>query len=374
MVNEVDPIQEGLAVWRTVFANASNTSAYLTPAWTAAWLAEFASRLHPRQLVVSEASRGAAPLGTCLLTIRSDWRTGIPLRRAYLNTDGEPVADRAVIEHNAILAVTGHEEAVYAAVARHITHSPIDELVFSGANTLEIARLRRALPDWSLDVEWKDSPFVDLSRLREEGGDPLRSLSRNSREQLRRSIRQFERLGLLRLESVQDGAAEEAFNQLLDLHGRHWATRGEPGGFASPARRRFHANVIRSAGPSSNVHLLRIWCGEQLLGVLYNLVHGGRIAFYQSGFNYSIDPRFRPGLVGHHLATLHYLKAGYSEYDFLPSAPGDGRYKDSLSNAHRQLGTLLLRRPGWRTRYFNFLRRMKRITLPPISKPTDQTS
>lgn len=358
-VSEIDTGATGRAVWQEVFARASNRSPYLTPVWTASWLDVFASALHPRQLVFHNAN-GLA-VGTCLLTIRRDWRGGLPLRRGFINTDGEDAGDQSVIEHNAVLAAAGHEAEVYAALAGHLAQLPLDELRFSGAGQLEAERLQTALPDWSLDVEWKESPFVDLEAVRGAGGDYLAGLSRNRRHQMRQTLRRYEHLGALGVELAAPGDdATIALRELIQLHEARWSARNQSGGFASEARRRFHHRFVQAATMQGNAHLLRIRCGERLLGVLYSLVSDGRVALYQSGFDYAIDPKAQPGMACFSAAIMHYLQSGFAEFDFLPSAGGEGQYKYSLANATRPLGTLLVARPGWRNGYFNLLRSLRR--------------
>jgi hypothetical protein len=65
--------------------------------------------------------------------------------------------------------------------------------------------------------------------------------------------------------------------------------------------------------------------------------------------------------VVHHLAIGHYLQSGYTRYDFLPSAPGEGRYKISLAPDSQRLGTVLLQRPGWRRLWFDTARALRRV-------------
>ena len=58
--------------------------------------------------------------------------------------------------------------------------------------------------------------------------------------------------------------------------------------------------------------------GDRVAGYLYNFVHRGWVAAYQSGFDFGDDAdRLRPGLVSHALAIEHYRRAGVRVYDFL---------------------------------------------------------
>jgi CelD/BcsL family acetyltransferase involved in cellulose biosynthesis len=225
--------------------------------------------------------------------------------------------------------------------------------------------MQLALPRWHASVEWRVSPYVDFEGLRRDGTTYLAALSRNTREQLRRAVRHFERKGPLRIELPDSlETSLKAFVELQQLHAVYWNRRGKAGGFATPHRQSFHRRFISEGYANGRAQVLRVLCGDQLIGVLYNLAANGHVAFYQSGFKYDDDPRSRPGLVSHFLAIQHYFEAGMREYDFLPSGPGEGRYKSSLANASRRLGTLTLARPGWRREGVEALRRIKSIMSP----------
>lgn len=304
-------------------------------------------------------------MATCLFTERHIRKGPFRLRRGYLNTDGEDAKDGVVVEHNQLLTQAGVEQAAYEAFAKYAERSAIDELVLSGGTAWAIEAMQLALPRWHASVEWRVSPYVDLEALRRDGTPYLAALSRNTREQLRRAVRHFEKKGPLRIELPDSlEASLTAFVELQRLHAVYWNRRGNAGGFATPHRRSFHRRFISEGHANGRAQVLRVLCGDQLIGVLYNLTANGHAAFYQSGFLYDNDPKSRPGLVSHFLAIQHYFEAGMREYDFLPSGPGEGRYKTSLANASRRLGTLTLARPGWRRESVEALRRIKGIMSP----------
>jgi CelD/BcsL family acetyltransferase involved in cellulose biosynthesis len=216
------------------------------------------------------------------------------------------------------------------------------------------------LPTWSSHVDWRIAPYVDLEKLRDSGEGHLRSLSRNTREQLRRSLARYRERGELRVDvAATADEAEAMLAEMIRLHETRWKTRGSSGGFHGTLRRRFHAAFVREATAAGRVQMLRTSAGGETIGVLYNIVANGRVNFYQSGLRYEEQPHLKPGLVTHHLAIEHCLAAGMCEYDFLVSGPDDGRYKTSLARESRRLGWVQLRRPGWRRTYFDALRAVR---------------
>jgi CelD/BcsL family acetyltransferase involved in cellulose biosynthesis len=218
------------------------------------------------------------------------------------------------------------------------------------------------LPTWRADVEWRESPFVDLEKLRASGKGHLDTVSRNTREQIRRSLRRYADRGELTVTvATTPHEARQAFAEMVQLHEARWQAAGELGGFATSLRKQFHTAFVEHGAATGHMHLLRVHAGDHLLGVLYNLVANGQVCFYQSGLQYEADKQLKPGLAVHHLAIEYYLAHGYREYDFLPSEPGEGRYKLSLATSSRRLGTLRLQRPGLRRAYFDTARRVKRV-------------
>ncbi|TAL03450.1 MAG: GNAT family N-acetyltransferase [Rhodospirillaceae bacterium] len=187
----------------------------------------------------------------------------------------------------------------------------------------------------------------------EIGGDTLRAatnayltcLSSNSRQQIRRAIRLAEQHGPLRVvRAITQDDTANTFGELVRLHTAAWNKRkGLPGAFANSDQTQFVAALIDAGNASGRVDLLRIEAGTQTVGVLLNFVHRGEIYAYQSGFAYTDDNRFKPGLLCHSLAAAYYKLRGRRGYHFMAGA---SRYKDTLSNATETLYWLETRRGG----------------------------
>ena len=83
------------------------------------------------------------------------------------------------------------------------------------------------------------------------------------------------------------------------------------------------------------------------IAAAYNVVHGGRLQFYQSGRRVDVPKNVRPGIAMHALAIRTSIDAGLHEYDFLGGA---SRYKRDLALEARNLVTLRAIAPGLRAR------------------------
>jgi CelD/BcsL family acetyltransferase involved in cellulose biosynthesis len=154
--------------------------------------------------------------------------------------------------------------------------------------------------------------------------------------------------------------AESWLDELIALHDARWRAIGQEGAFASPKRRAFHFGFLRSAVPRNEAYVMRIRTGTQTVGVLYGILSHGLVNFYQSGFHTTGDPHLKPGLVSHCLAIRHFAAAGYREYDFLASAPGESRYKQSLATNQRDLHWLTLSRPSYKHDMLRIVRGARR--------------
>ncbi|MDB5394173.1 MAG: family N-acetyltransferase [Rhodospirillales bacterium] len=259
-------------------------------------------------------------------------------RPLLLGESGKPGLDEVFIEHNGLLLdrSAGDELArsCWAALgSRGEGGFRSTKWILSGVAQAALAALpgdrrmrvaaRRPAPYLDLAVLAADVPAID-------------QLSANTRQQIRRSLRAWEEIGPLRLEiAATHGAADAFLDALKDLHQRYWVSRGKPGAFAEPFFGHFHHGLIRRPSDAQSVDLIRVSAGEQTVGYLYNLVHDGWVAAYQSGFDFRPNAdRLRPGLVCHLMAIEHYRRAGAHRYDFLG---GEARYKRSFANAETEL-------------------------------------
>jgi hypothetical protein len=349
-------------VWNAVYQRMPDAGPYLAPLWAKTWVEVFGPRLEPHQFIVRDPD-GAA-IGTGLLTRTVRRHAMLAHSRLHLNTDGEPAADSVVVQHNAVLSVSGQEGPVARALARFVADHGTDEFRAAGVGEAEVQRLVEAFDGWIPDIEWREAPYVDLDRLRADGGDHLRVVSPNTRQQLRRSLAMYRGRGDMVLETAQTADdAEQMLRELIALHDARWHARGGGGGFASPLRREFHTAFVRAGVVTGNAQLLRVRVAGETIGVLYNMVANGRVNFYQSGLHYENDRHLKPGMVVHHLAIMHNLGEGHAEYDFLTSGPGEGRYKTSLANGQRRLAILTLYRPGVRRTFFTMARALRDSSL-----------
>jgi CelD/BcsL family acetyltransferase involved in cellulose biosynthesis len=208
-------------------------------------------------------------------------------------------------------------------------------------------------------LEQKPSWRVDLDAIRASGRPYLEHLSANTRQQIRRSMRLYEREGKLVARRARDVPEALGFlEELKELHQRTWRCRGETGSFAYPFFERFQRRLIAACLSHGTVEIVRVACGERVIGYLYNFVWRSTVFAYQSGLAYEADARLKPGLVAHCLAIDIHLAEGAKIYDFMA---GEARYKASLGEPGPEMYHLLLQRPTWALRFEYGLRNLKRV-------------
>ena len=334
-ISPCPPAEQLEAEWRALGERADG-SVFLSWSWIGALLATSRTKIRLVHITLDGRLIGLALLG--------QGRTKIPgfAPTHHLNETGDPATDAIMMEYNAVLAERGQETAATEALIEYFAAGQIGPLVLSGvtgtwweaceAHGLRCRLLRKVQP----------APFADLQNL--EQGDLIDALSRNSRQQIRRSMRHFEDIGPLSL--VRAATPDQAlawFAELERLHTASWRARGNAGAFAHPDFAAFHRCLIEKNHTSGIPDLLCLKAADTVLGYLYNLRWRNVVSAYQSGFLFAGDPRWRPGLTAHLMAMHRYSVEGMTMYRFLA---GDARYKKSLANRSDELYWMTAYKPN----------------------------
>jgi CelD/BcsL family acetyltransferase involved in cellulose biosynthesis len=313
--------------WRKLEA-AGNPSFFTSWDWIGTLLAALPPASRPKLL------RGTAHGQTVSLALlganQTRRRRGLVRSRGlHLNETGDPRFDALTIEHNGILAAAEWELVVWDELVRWFAglRAEADELHIGGSQR----RLSEAaLRNWRLECRETSLPSysVDLCRLKDSDGELYPVLSANARQQLRRALRYFDRVGALRLvEAATVAEALTFFNAMKELHCASWERRGRPHSFSGSFFEPFHRLLIERSFGEGGTQLLKACAGDRVLGCLYNFRLGNRVYAYQSGFD-DADHRERPGIVTHFLAIRHAYRSGAGVYDFMA---GRNRLKESFA-------------------------------------------
>ena len=348
------PVPDLALLWRDLEARA-DTTFFLSWSWIGAWIAELG---HCPPVLFGEAGGALLLLGLVVPQRRCEAGV-IRVNGLRLHTTGERGKDCIAIEYNGFLvdrAWAGRieTEAVGWLLRRAIVGGRRrDELHVMGM--LERDRANFVPPGYLVQEPYrKPSWRVDLDAVRASGRSYLDTLSANTRQQIRRSMRLYQEAGPLSATRAVDVPTALCWlDALKELHQRQWQARGEPGGFAFPFFEQFQRRLVADCIPRGEIELLRVTRGEQPIGYVYNLILRGHVGAFVTGFLYEDDKRLKPGLVCHTLAIERHLREGALVYDFLA---GEHRYKSNLGAPGPDFVYLLIQRPTAMTRAERLLR------------------
>jgi hypothetical protein len=291
------------------------------------WLKSLPADVKPTLLRICS---GNSIVGLAILVERKYWRYRcMPVRETHLNATGISHLDALMIEHNDFLLDQElPPEFRNTILQKLLADNLIEEFHVGGVSPVEF-NTNPTPTGFDAQVLTRECRGVDLNKVR-QAGDYIGLISANSRNKIRKSLRECEKIGNLRLEFANNlGQAEKLFNELCLLHNQTWAQRGLTGAFDNIYLSEFHRNLIRDRLQHGEIQLVAMFIDDLLLGVIYNFVYRGHIYNYQSGLNYKSNiNKCKPGLVIHTLAIQHYADAGYFYYDLLA---GDSQYKRTLA-------------------------------------------
>ena len=270
--------------------------------------------------------------------------------RAYLNNTGYEKYDDLVFEYNSLLCepkdVNRHLIAAFKAL------SEIEEFRFF--NSINI-NFDQSAP-FIQRIQSTPSYWVDLENIDSNKGY-LSYLSKNKRNQIKRSLKEYKLLGDVQIEFAKDlNQAKLFFNKLESLHQKEWIKRGKTGAFAEPFFKKFHNKLIERRFELGEIQLIRVFTEKEDIGYLYNFIFNNEILFYQSGFNYKEENnKLRPGIISHYLTIEACIKQKYSKYNFLV---GTTQYKQSLSTHSDILHSIILSRKTIKSTIESILRKL----------------
>ncbi len=328
--------------WRDL-EDRSDRSFFVSWSWMGAWLRALPPSTHPELLRVELPGRTVA-LGILIRGLIKRHRV-LSSRALFLNSTGNPDLDEITMEYNSLLCERGLElEAMRSCIEYLVSREDWDEWFIDGLHSVDptqnvpVPRVR-----WVMRRRTK-CHYVDLKSLRGSEGHYVDLLGANTRYNIRRSIREYEKVGALVLECASTQERASTFlSRLKLLHQAYWRAKGLPGSFSNSFFDDFHARLVRTLFAEGLIQLLELRAGDNAIGYLYNFVDRGRVYNYQSGYNYSLCPyaQGRPGLIAHAYAVEFNRAQGHSCYEFMA---GDTRYKQDLGVGSNDMFWLVAQR------------------------------
>jgi CelD/BcsL family acetyltransferase involved in cellulose biosynthesis len=282
---------------------------------------------------VGEAAGALVLLGLLVPHRRRELGGLIRVDALHLHATGRAAMDVIAQEYNGFLvdrAWAGKAERAAASwlLGFRTGRRRFDELHVKDATEARAEAL--AAPESLVRVlSRKPSWQVDLRAVRAAPeGAFLNTISANTRYQIRRSLKLYGARGKVAATAAPDAdTALTWLDQLARLHQEQWTARGQPGGWAFPFFAGFQRRLVAACVPAGKAEIVRVSAGEEVVGYVYNLISGGHVMAFVSGFAFDSDARLKPGLMSHALCIQLHADAGRERYDFLAGAY---RYKASL--------------------------------------------
>jgi CelD/BcsL family acetyltransferase involved in cellulose biosynthesis len=328
------------AAWEALLGRSAANQPTVSPLWLLPWWRVFGAGRRLRVVVVRDGDRvvGMAPL------LRRRHRYGglVPFRRLELLGSGEDEADEICSDYLGVIAETGREPEVAAALAGGLMDGALggwDELVMArmDGETALPQLLSEALTARGVKAQVAaagSARYLPLPRTWEQ---LLGSLGSSSRYVIKRSLRDFAawtsgEARVLRARTAEELA--EGMRVLRALHACRWQSVGEPSLFDSAPFAAFHQAVMPALLAAGALDLRWLMLRGRPLAAQYNVVWNGKVQFYQGGRAMDLPNGIRPGMVLHLDAIRSAIAEGHREYDFLP---GESLMKRQLGPRARPL-------------------------------------
>lgn len=339
--------------WTALYGK-SQANFFLSWSWIGNWL-----NCLDNDFVVCEAKIDNETVGLGILIQKTVMRKFfVRSKQLHLHRTGNEKLDQTWIEYNDFLLAKGTEKAVRKSMVDHLIKSDKwDEIIIGASQKAALTPFHMA--NLSEQLVWHSHSYqVDLAHLRETKTDYLSTLSKNTRYQINRSIRSYEKLGEIALSTAT--SPQEAlrwFDEAAPFHINRWKNTKVGSGFTNPVFVKFHQDLISKNFDRAFVDLIKVTAGEHVICYLYNFIQGNEVKFYLSANNYDEnDATYKPGLVSHYLAIKHYLNKGFDVYDFMA---GESQYKRSLSSMSSPIYLSKFNKPKLRFTLENKLRSIK---------------
>lgn len=281
----------------------------------------------------------------------------LTVKQLRLHSTGIEEHDQIWPEYNGMLIENGFEDQVYSGLIAFLEQQSLewDELVIGPVERSTVSKIELSS---TIPLKYWEAPTyrVNLLQLKLKQSKYLDSLSKNTRQQIRRSIRHYESQGELKLIKAETIKEAMGFFDAIGLaHKRRW---GGESGFYNSYFVEFHHGLIEKSFPNGSVDLVKLQVNNNAIGYLYNFIYRNKVLFYLSGLDCLVENKFKPGLVLHSMCIQSYMDDGIEEYDFLG---GEAQYKKSLGSEADRLSIIYYQKQVAKLRIESRLRSLKQV-------------
>jgi CelD/BcsL family acetyltransferase involved in cellulose biosynthesis len=327
--------------WSALLARSDNNEIALSPDWLVTWWSVYGSS-GGRQLKIALFFDDARLVGLAPLLLRQHWYGVIPYRRLEFLASGEREDEGIYSNHLSVVAERGAEEVVTSRMVTALLDGELgawDEIVFQMMTgdghmfdclsaAFQLAGLRPTV------LAMARAPYVKLP---DSWASYLRSLSRNQRRQITRSLRNFASWsnGESHLHSATDPSLlAEGRRILIELHQMRWASSPHRGVFRKANFLKFNEIITTKLQKAGLLELLWLSVRGQPVSAVLAMIWNNKVYAYQTGRRVDVPSSVRPGFVILVMAIQRAIESGRREFDLLAD---EAPYKLQLANHSRPL-------------------------------------
>jgi len=310
--------------------------------WNVLWLKHVAPQVTPHVIEITRRSGevvGIVPL--CRRTYKDS-----VFRFRSLGFTGREVTCGDFLD---ILAAPGYKDRVLSCVLGYLVKALRRNEMLVVGECLQGSDTAQRLSEWvgerRLRARWQEerlAPYIELPSTFDEY---VRTLSRNTRSNLRRRERQLLEEQGYTIERLR--GPEEVLPQLphlFRLHETRWHSLGQKGVFVQPGFCEFLQAFIAEAHPRTETDLYLMCTASEPIAAILFFRWGEAILYYQSGWDpASPGARLSPNLVLFGRAIRDAIAEGYRYFEFLR---GDEPFKGKFTSCARPTTTLLVMGDG----------------------------
>lgn len=314
-------------------------SIFLDWLWVSTWL----SCCQPKALLVRVLHAGELVALGIFAQHTERRHKALKSRVCLLHQTGLRHDDQVWVEYNGLLSLPGHETAALAMAIKTLQSQNLCDEVHLSMLPEALALGLGATFDGVQTAYAVNGFQFDLETARRSDQTIVDALSSNTRYQVRRSLRRYEKAhGAARVLGAQTlEQALRLFHEAGDLHRARWSDSG----YRNPVFVKFHETLIKRGFDHGSAQLFSVAFGDYVIGVFYFLVCRGQAYFYLQGVQTETDGKLKPGLCGHALLMQYFLEQELDVYDFMG---GESQYKRQLANAENRFVTLRIHNGRWR--------------------------
>lgn len=335
------------------WVNQQSNSYFLSVHWVTEWLNML--EIKPFLFKFYRDSKDTTPCAICFLGVKEVTRFPFKWKVAYLHQTGNHKEDQVWIEHNRILCEEADYNECMTVLCDFLFNSMSVSIFHASCLSFPVPQLGKVDFFREKSIFYSFCSTIANKTLLK---DILNTLSRNTRYQIKKSIKIIESsYGGLELREAQGSKALLNSLELLGVHHKaRWADTKDGSGFDNKKFISFHSSLI--VNDPEHIHVLSLYAGKKIVGIGYYFSNDEKIYFYCSGINHDIATNsIKPGLMFHVCAMRHFAECGYKTYDFLA---GDAQYKRSLSEFSYPMYTETLYSRSLYTRTFLTAKMIKR--------------